>query len=84
MQITELHPPINGGTLYYGSAKSTRGRPYQFFADCAGNPGPGVFREEPQSALPDGRTFWLNVPTPRALQASVRQAVRGARRKRTA
>lgn len=84
MQVIELHAPTNGGTLYFGRVKSSRGRRYEFLAAMNGDPGPRAFREEPWSALPDGRTFWLSVPTPNALSAAVRQAIRIARRKRTA
>ncbi len=84
MQIIELHPPINGGTLYFGRAKSSRGRRYEFLASMNGEPGPRTFREEAWAALPDGRTFWLSVPTPTALRAAVRQAIRSTQRKRAA
>jgi hypothetical protein len=37
MQITELHAPVNGGTLFWGRAVSRRGRRYDFCATPTGS-----------------------------------------------
>ena len=79
MQITSLEPPTNGGTLYVGEAVSKRGRRYMFHATFSGEAG-GVFREHPTDVLPDGRTYWHQIKAPAALAATVRRAVRKARR----
>jgi hypothetical protein len=80
MQILKLDSPTSLATLYSGMAMSTRGRRYDFCATSDGE-ACGVFREYPQDALPDGRTFWLQIKPPKALAASVRSAVRKQRRR---
>ena len=74
MQITELHPPINGGTLFSGIAVSTRGRRWSFCATIDGE-ACGVQRADPLYDVP-GYTFWLSVRVPpAALRSAVRKAV---------
>lgn len=84
MQVIALHRPTNGGTLYWGLAKSNRGRRYDFIASADGDAGSRVYREEPASALQDGRSLWLSVSIPLALRVAVRQAICGDRRIRAA
>lgn len=73
MQITELRPPMNGGTLFFGQAISTRGRRYFFYAPHRGKC--TVFRES--SLAPE---CWMQITpgTPSALQVAARRAVRKA------
>jgi hypothetical protein len=68
MQISQLQPPTNGGTLYTGKAVSKRGRQYIFYATFRGE-ACGVFRDDP----PYGR--WLPIKAPPALREAVRQSV---------
>jgi hypothetical protein len=75
VRIIELHPPSNGGTLYWGFAESARGRRYEFTATPDGDARRNAFREEP-TELPDGRRLWLTVRTPPTLRDAVRKAVR--------
>jgi hypothetical protein len=77
MRITEIHEPINGGTLYSGLAVSTRGRRYEWMAS-RNQTISRAFREDPKEALPDGRTCWFHITAPRALSVAVRKAVRQA------
>jgi hypothetical protein len=80
MQILILDPPNKGGSLYVGEARSRRGRKYSFCATFDGR-AVGTFREYPQDALRDGRTFWLQIKPPKALSAGVRTALRKQRRR---
>lgn len=75
MQITELHAPKGGGTLYVGSAISAQGPRYSFYATLSGEPC-AVLRENPVFAMPDGRSVWVSVKAPSALRRAVRQAVK--------
>jgi hypothetical protein len=74
MQITELHPPINNGSMFFGRALSRRGRHYQFCATPEGE-ACGIFREDPRYVTHDGKTFWEQIKAPLALQEAVRKAV---------
>jgi hypothetical protein len=76
MQIIELCLPINGGSLYFGSAISKSGRRYSFFSERG--EARSVFREDPKSTLSDGRTYWHRITAPKALSIVVRKAVRQA------
>ena len=78
MQITKIEPPKKGGTLYWGLAVSTRGLRYEWYQSrgyaCH------AYREDPSSALPDGRTCWWAIKAPTAPATAVRRAVQKARR----
>jgi hypothetical protein len=75
MRITSVEMPRNGGTFCFGVAESSRGARYQWSATLTGECC-SVFREHPDETLPDGRTFWLIVKTPRGLRKAVRDRLR--------
>lgn len=74
MQVVDLFPPANGGTLFAGNAVSTRGRQYSFCATFRGE-ACAVFREV---ATPDGCRWWRQITPPAALAEVVRRAVHKA------
>jgi hypothetical protein len=73
MQITELHPPINGVTSFCGMAVTRHGRRYSFCSTLEGE-ACCVQREKPY-ATTGGRTFWIATEAPKALRDAVRKAV---------
>jgi hypothetical protein len=68
MKITSLHPPINGGTVYLGTAERTDGHRYRWHASLE-HGGCGCFRE-----WPDGS--WRHEKAPPTLSLAVQIALR--------
>ena len=78
IQITSLHSPKNGGTLYGAEATNARGRRYRFLTDLRGNV-TEVDREEGPFKLGGApATLWRRQRPPASLVAASKRAI-GAR-----